>query len=73
MRAYEKQAGEALHPRHIEIEHKDGRMMTTHVASSPVHVAGFGDDLEVGLGVEQEAQPAAHDRMVVGDHDANRR
>ena len=35
-----------------------------------VAVAGFGDDLQVGLGVEDDAQAAQDDRVVVGDQDA---
>jgi hypothetical protein len=33
---------------------------------------GLGDDLEAGLFVEQQAQAAADDRVVIGQHDANR-
>ena len=33
-------------------------------------VAGLGDDLEVGLGVEHHPQPAADERVVVGEQDA---
>ena len=36
-----------------------------------VAVGRFGDDLEVGLGVEHHAQSAQDDRMVVGDKDAD--
>ena len=32
-------------------------------------VAGLGDDLHVGLAVEQQPQPAAHDAVVVGDQE----
>ena len=33
-------------------------------------VVDLGDDAEVGLAVEQLAQPVAHDRMVVGEEHA---
>ena len=33
-------------------------------------VGGLADDLEVGLGVEDHAEAAAHERLVVGEHDA---
>ena len=33
-------------------------------------VLGLGDDLEVGLGVEDRLQAGSHDRVVVGDEDA---
>jgi len=32
-------------------------------------VDGLPDDGEVGLGVEQRAEPGAHDRLVIGDQD----
>ena len=38
-------------------------------ASSPV--ARLGDDLDVGLGVEDEPEAAAHERLVVGEQDAD--
>ena len=34
-------------------------------------VAGLADHLEVGLGVEDHAEAAAHERLVVGEHDAD--
>ena len=43
--------------------------MRARVAHGVRHVAGLGDDFEVRLGVEQHPQPAAHDRVVVGDDD----
>ena len=48
-------------------------MMAAHVAPGAVDVAGLGDDLEVVLRFEQQAQAAAHDGVVVGDHDPDRR
>ena len=41
--------------------------------AASVDVAGLGDDLHSVLGVEQQPQPGAHDRVVVGEHDADRR
>jgi hypothetical protein len=35
-------------------------------------VDGFPDDLDVGLGVEDHAEPAPHQRLVVGDQHADR-
>src|SRR5690606_3365017 len=32
---------------------------------------GLGDDLDVGLGVEDQAQPGADDALVIGDQDAD--
>ena len=36
-------------------------------------VGGLADDLDVGLGLEDRPQPAAHDRLVVGEQHADRR
>ena len=35
----------------------------------PRRVAGLGDDLVSRLGLEQQPQPAAHDRMIVREHE----
>ena len=43
--------------------------MRAHVAPGLGDVAGLRDDLEVLLAVEDHPQPAAHDAVVVGDHD----
>ena len=32
-------------------------------------VTGLGDDLHVGLALEQQLEPAAHDAVVVGDQE----
>ncbi len=45
--------------------------MTAYIASSAVDVGRLRDHLEVALGLEQLAEAAAYDGMVVGDHDAN--
>ena len=34
-------------------------------------VGGLADDLDVGLGVEDDAEAGAHERLVVGDQDAD--
>ena len=44
-------------------------MVAANVAPRVVDVAGLGDHLEAGLAVEQQTQPAAHDRVIVGEHD----
>ena len=46
--------------------------MPAHVANRRLRVARLGDDLEVGLGVEQHAQGVAHHRVVVGEDDRRR-
>ena len=35
-------------------------------------VRSFSQNLEVGFGLEQPPQTVAEDRMVIGNHDANR-
>ena len=34
-------------------------------------VGGLGDHRDVGLGVQQRPEPGPHERLVVGDHDAD--
>ena len=46
--------------------------MPAHVATRALDVAGLGDDLEVVLAVEQHPQAAAHDGVIVGEHDPDR-
>ena len=36
-------------------------------------VAGLADDLDVGLGLEDHAEPRAHQALVVGEQDADHR
>jgi hypothetical protein len=45
------------------------RVMAAHVALGAVDVACLGDDLEIRLAVEQHPQPAANDRVIVGEHE----
>lgn len=44
--------------------------MPEHRAQRPVDVRCLGDDLEPGLGIEQQPQARANDPVVVGQHDA---
>ena len=48
-------------------------MMTADVAFGLIDVACLRHDLEVALTVEQQAQPAAHHRVIVGEHDPDPR
>ena len=59
-------------PGHVQIEHEHVRMVTSHVAASRLDILGLGDDLEAVLVVQQLAQPASDDRVVIGDHDSDR-
>ncbi len=63
---------EARAPRHVEVEHKHVRLMAADVAPRLLDVTGLGDHLEVRLFVEQQAEPAAHHRMIVSEHDPDR-
>lgn len=56
---------------HIQIEDQHVGLMTTYVALGGRDIASFRNNLEAGLGLQQHPQPRAHDRVVVGDHDAN--
>ena len=46
--------------------------MTARRADRRLDVADGGDDLEAVLGLEQQLEPAAHDGVVVGEHDPDR-
>jgi hypothetical protein len=48
-------------------------MVAEHVATGLVDGPGLGDDLEVGLVVEQHPQAAPDDRVIVGQDDPDRR
>jgi nucleotide-binding universal stress UspA family protein len=56
----------------VEVEHQHLGADRAHLAQRVLHGRGLGDDLEVVLGLQHEAQPAAHDRVVVGQHDPRR-
>ncbi len=42
-----------------------------HDAEHLLAVGGLADDFDVGLGFEHHLQPGAHERLVVGDDDAD--
>ena len=44
-----------------------GFLLAAPRRSAVLHVAGLADDLDVGLGVEQQVQAGADDRVVVDD------
>ena len=46
--------------------------MPAEKRSGGVHVPGLGDDLEVGLGVEQHPQRAANDAVILRQDDPDR-
>ena len=47
-------------------------MVSSDLARGLLRVAGLRHDLELGLGLEQHAQRAPHDRVIVGKDDPNR-
>ena len=59
--------------RHVEVEHQDVGLVPAHVAKRAVDVAGLGHHLEPLLGVEQEAQGATDDGVIVGKNDLDHR
>ena len=61
--------GQARLAGHVEVQHEDRRAVRADVAHRVGDVARLGDDLEVVLALEHEAQPAAHDDVVVGEDD----
>jgi hypothetical protein len=48
-------------------------VVAAHVAASAIEVRRLGHYLKALLGVQDLPQPAAYDRMVVGDHHPDRR
>ncbi len=46
--------------------------MPPHIALDALDVPCLGHDLEVALALEQQLQPAAHDDVIVGQHNADR-
>ena len=57
---------------HVQVEHEHRGVVAAHIAPGALDVARLGDDLEVRLAVEQQPQAAAHDRVIVGEHDPDR-
>src|SRR5712691_1604529 len=60
---------EAGHPRHGDVEDDELDVLLERAADRLGAVVRFGHDFEVGLGIENEAQAAADDRVVVGEED----
>ena len=54
---------------HVEVEDEHVGAVRAHVAAGVGDVAGLGHDLEALLAVEEHPEAAAHDAVVVGDHD----
>jgi hypothetical protein len=67
-----RDGGERAAAGHVEVEHEHVGLVAAHVADRGLDVARLGYDLEVVLGIEEQAQGAADDRMVIGKNDAYR-
>src|SRR5690606_38647980 len=60
---------DAVHPRHLDVEQDDVGSVLDREGDRLVPVPALGDDGDVVLRVEQRAQPAADERLVVHQHD----
>jgi hypothetical protein len=61
-------------PRGVTISgHGAARTRLVETEPSRLEIAGLGDDLEALLAVEEHAESAAHDAVVIGDHDLGHR
>jgi hypothetical protein len=58
---------DARHSRHADVEHREVDLFVESSFDRLGAVAGFCDDLQIGLGVEDEAEPAPDDGVVVGE------
>ena len=56
---------------HDDVHQDHVRLLLARLEHGRADVAGLADHLDVGLGVEQEVQAGADDRVVVDDQDAD--
>ena len=56
---------------HADVHQHDGRVEARRLVDRLEAVARLGDDLHVRLAREQHAEAPAHERLVVGDEDAD--
>jgi hypothetical protein len=59
-----------VHVGHADVHQHDVGALALGQRDGLGAVAGLADDLHVLLGVEDHAEAAAHERLVVGDHHA---
>ena len=64
--------GQAGRARHVEVEHEHVGAVGRDHALRRVDLAGLGDHREAILGLEQQLEPGAYDRMVVREYEADR-
>src|SRR5215831_4352592 len=58
--------------RHADVHQNDIRVQGAHLLHSLGPVLGLADDLEIGARVEDHAEAAAYERLVVAEQDADR-
>ena len=63
--------GDAVHVRHQQVHQDHVGLEAAGHGHALGAVGGFADDLDVGLVVEEHAQPHPHDRVVVDDEHAD--
>src|SRR5512132_243054 len=63
---------DAVHRGHPHVHHDDVGTLPGERTYRVGAVDRLADDLDVLLGVEDQAEPAAHQRLIVGDHDPDR-
>jgi hypothetical protein len=64
---------DAVEVRHADVHQRDVGLRTAHQLDGLLAVGGVADHLEVALRLQDHAEPAAHDALVVcdGDPDAH--
>jgi hypothetical protein len=62
---------EPVHVRHADVEQHDVGSPLAGEGKRLDAVAGLGDHLDVLLRLEDHAEPAAHERLVVGDENTD--
>ena len=62
-----------VHARHADVHQDDVGGAAAGERDRLDAVRGLADDLDVGLGLEDRAQPAAHHRLIVGEQHADGR
>ena len=68
-----RQRRQAVHHRHLDIEHDDLDIVTSERVDRHAAVAHRGDDVNVRIGFERSGEKAADHRAVIDHHDAIRR
>ena len=63
---------DAVEPGHPDIHEHDVRACPGHLADRGHPVRGFADDFQVGLSLDEHADPRSHQRLVVGHQDPDR-